>query len=56
MTTKQKIWFVVKKIGGLACVILGLTIGGFGVSQLLPEKKYAGGDIGLPHKEEETTE
>lgn len=54
MTTKQKIWFVVKKIGGLACVILGLAIGGFGVSQLLPEKKYAGGDVSLPEKGDTT--
>lgn len=54
--TKKKIWFVVKKIAGLACVVLGLAIGGFGVAQLLPEKQYAGGDVSLPRKEEDTTE
>ena len=54
MTIKQKIWHVVKKIGGLACVILGLAIGGFGVSQLLPEKKYAGGDVSIPEKGDTT--
>ena len=57
MTTKQKVWKIVKKIGGFACVLLGLAIGGFGVSQFLPEKKYAGGDVSLPDKDqEETTE
>jgi hypothetical protein len=58
MTTKQKVWKVIKKIGGFACVLLGLAIGGFGVSQFLPEKKkYAGGDVSLPDKDqEETTE
>lgn len=54
MTTKQKIWKIVKKIGGFACVLLGLAIGGFGVSQFLPEKKkYAGGDVSLPDKDQE---
>jgi hypothetical protein len=59
MTTKQKVWKVIKKIGGFACVLLGLAIGGFGVSQFLPEKKkYAGGNVSLPDKdqEEEKTE
>ena len=45
-----------KWAGGLACVILGLAIGGFGVSQFSPEKKYGGGDVSvktLPKKEED---
>ena len=53
---KQKAFKFAKWAGGLACVILGLAIGGFGVSQFIPQKKYAGGDISvksLPEKEEE---
>ncbi len=30
---------LVKVVGGLACVIIGLHIAGFGFSQLMPEKK-----------------
>ncbi len=53
---KQKVFKFAKWAGGLACVILGLAIGGFGVAQFIPQKKYAGGDISikpLPEKEEE---
>lgn len=57
MTNKKELLVkIAKKAGGLACVILGLLIGGFGVSQFLPEKEYGGGDIALPEKEEEKTE
>ena len=56
MTRKDKIWKIAKKAGGLACVIIGLLIGGFGVALFLPEKNYGGGDIALPEKEEEKTE
>lgn len=55
MTNKKELLVkIAKKAGGLACVILGLLIGGFGVSQFLPEKQYGGGDVALPEKEEET--
>jgi len=45
-----------KWAGGLACVIIGLGIGGFGLAQFLPEKKYGGGEVPpkqLPDKQEE---
>ena len=53
---KEKVWKVCKWAGGLACVILGLAIGGFGVAQFIPQKQYAGGDVSvktLPKKEED---
>jgi hypothetical protein len=44
-----------KWAGGLACVIIGLSIGGFGLAQFLPEKKYGGGDVTvkIPEKPQE---
>ena len=56
---KEKVWKVCKWAGGLACVILGLAIGGFGVSQFIPEKKYGGGDVSVksrPKKEDDEEE
>lgn len=45
-----------KWAGGLVCVIVGLGIGGFGLAQFLPEKKYGGGELptkSLPDKNQE---
>ena len=38
MKTLKKIG---KIFGGVICIIIGLTISGFGVTQLLPGKSYA---------------
>ena len=45
-----------KWAGGLACVIIGLAIGGFGVAQFIPEKKYGGGDVTVRIPEKEAQE
>lgn len=53
---KEKAIKFAKWAGGLACVILGLAIGGFGVAQFIPQKQYGGGDVSvktLPKKEED---
>ena len=44
MTKAKKI---VRKLSGLVLVIVGMAIGGFGVSMFLPQKQYAGGDISV---------
>lgn len=31
--------------GGVVCVIVGIALSGFGISQLFPKKKYGGGTI-----------
>lgn len=38
--TKVKIKNVAEKIGGTACIIVGLIIGGVGVNMVRPKKKY----------------
>ena len=55
---KDKILKAVKIAANLTLTVVGLAIGLYGASNLLPKKKYAGGDISLPEKdqEEETTE
>lgn len=55
---KEKILKAVKIAANLTLTVVGLAIGLYGASNLLPKKKYAGGDISLPDKEqeEETTE
>jgi hypothetical protein len=58
---KQKLLKAVKIAANLTLTVVGLAIGLYGASNLLPKKqKYAGGDISvknLPEKEqEETTE
>lgn len=57
---KKKVEKVAKVLGGITCTIIGMMIGGFGVKQLIPEKKYHGGTVGnyktvssdTPEKEE----
>lgn len=54
---KEKLLKAVKIAANLTLTVVGLAIGLYGVSNLLPKKQYAGGDISLPEKEqEETTE
>ena len=57
---KQKLLKAVKIAANLTLTVVGLAIGLYGASNLLPKKQYAGGDVSvksLPDKEqEETTE
>lgn len=48
---KKKLLAVGKTIGSIVCVIAGLAIAGFGVSNFIPKKKYAGGDIDISDEE-----
>lgn len=41
MSIKQKLIKIAKMAGGTVCVLAGLAIGGFGIAQFMPEKKYA---------------
>lgn len=52
---KQSAIKFAKWAGGLVCVVVGLGIGGFGLAQFLPEKKYGGGDVTvkIPDKKED---
>ena len=36
--------------GGVVCVIVGIALSGFGISQLLPKNQYGGGqlDVDVP--------
>lgn len=43
---KKKIGKAAKILGGITCTIIGMMIGGFGVKQLIPDKKYHGGTVG----------
>lgn len=50
---KKGLWTIGKYAGGLACVILGLSIGGFGVAQFLPQKQYSKCTLPDNRKEED---
>ena len=43
---KKKLEKAAKILGGITCTVIGMMIGGFGVKQLIPEKKYHGGTVG----------
>lgn len=38
---KEKLIKGAKMAGGFICVLAGLAIGGFGISQFIPDQKYA---------------
>lgn len=53
---KQKLLKAVKIAANLTLTVVGLAIGLYGASNLLPKKqKYAGGGISLPEKDQEET-
>lgn len=52
---KEKVKKVVKFAANLTLTVVGLAIGLYGAHNLLPQKKYAGGDVSvksLPKKED----
>jgi hypothetical protein len=38
---KEKLIKIARIAGGTVCVLAGLAIGGFGISQFIPDQKYA---------------
>ena len=42
---KKKLLQVGKTIGSVVCIIAGLAIAGFGVSNFLPKKQYSSIDV-----------
>ena len=42
---KKKFIAVGKTIGSVVCIVAGLAIAGFGVSNFLPKKQYSSVDI-----------
>ena len=48
-SVKQKVLEVGRVVGGVVCVFVGLAISGFGITQLLPQRKYAE----IPEREDE---
>ena len=50
---KEKLLKVGKTLGGVVCVVAGLAISGFGIVNLLPEKRYAKGAIPQKDSSEE---
>lgn len=53
--TKAKIKNVAEKLGGAACIFVGLLIGGVGVNLVRPKKKYISAEYD-PHYTTLTTE
>lgn len=39
-----------KFFGGVVCIIVGIALSGFGISQLFPKKQYGGGEVNIPAK------
>lgn len=44
----KKLKKIGKFFGGIVCIVVGLAISGFGITQLLPKKQYGGGEVDVP--------
>jgi hypothetical protein len=44
----KKLKKIGKFFGGIVCIVVGLAISGFGITQLLPKKQYGGGEVEVP--------
>lgn len=43
--TKKKLFKLIKILGGIVCIIAGLALSGFGITQFFPEKQYGTGNV-----------